>query len=436
MNTLQAQWQRFEHWLLSEAPVEHAWFYRLSKQSARILYAVVRDVLKGQLTLHAMSLVYTTMLSVVPLLALSLSILKAFNVQDKFTPMLWTFFEPMGEKGLELHNAVLSFIDNIKFGVLGAVGFVLLFYTVISLVQKIETSFNTIWHAPELRSLSQRFSNYLSVILVGPVLVVAALSVTATTMNSGIVRTVMEIEPFGTLILGLTKLMPFFMIIGAFTFFYVLMPNTRVHFRSALVGGVLAGCMWQATSLAFTSFVVGSAKYDAIYSGFAVGIVLLIWIYVNWLILLIGSSIAFYHQHGSHITLAENLELAPELLRAAGLDVLCRVARRHQLDQQPIRQAELEAQMRLPAVLTRRLVDRLVTHGLLLWVGDKSDQLALAASSDQMPLARIFVALDRDDCHLRPGLGLDAPVQDVLQRVDRARAEVLGPSTLRDLIDG
>ncbi|KZY64254.1 ribonuclease BN, partial [Oleiphilus sp. HI0061] len=302
MKNLLDQWKDAEAWLLASPKPSMNPLMSLLRDALRILYVVIRDIATGQITLHAMSLVYTTILSIVPMLALSFSVLKAFNVQDRFTPMLYSFLEPMGAKGIEIHNSVLSFVDNMKVGVLGFLGFIILFYTVISLIQKIEKAFNTIWFAPELRSLGQRFSNYLIVVLVGPVLVVAAISLTASTMNSSLVQSIASIEPFGTVILMMTKLMPFFMIILTFTMFYILMPNTRVNFKSALVGGVVGGSAWQASSILFTAFVVNSSKYDAIYSGFAVGILLLIWLYVNWLILLLGSSIAFYHQHESHIT--------------------------------------------------------------------------------------------------------------------------------------
>lgn len=184
----------------------------------------------------------------------------------------------MGEKGLEIHQQILSFVGNMKVGVLGTVGFVLLFYTAVTLVKKIEKAFNTIWLAPQLRSIGARFSQYLSVILVGPVLVVAAVSNTASTMNSTFIHTLADIEPFGSLIILLTKMMPFVMIILAFTFFYAMMPNTKVKFTSALWGGIVGGSAWQASSLTFTAFAVNSTKYDAIYSGFAVGILLLIWL--------------------------------------------------------------------------------------------------------------------------------------------------------------
>lgn len=435
MHPIQKYWKVTETWLLSEPPRDANLPLRTGRRALRIGYAVLRDIAGGQLTLHAMSLVYTTMLSVVPLLALSLSILKAFDVQDQFTPMLWTFFEPMGAKGQELYNSVLGFIDNIQFGLLGAVGFVLLFYTVVSLIQKIETAFNMIWHAPQMRSFSRRFSNYLSVILVGPVLVVAALSFTATTMSSSLMQALIAIEPFGTLMLWLSKFMPFFMIIGAFTFFYVLMPNTRVRFVSALIGGSVAGCLWQVTSLLFAAFVVGSAQYDAIYSSFAVGIVLLIWLYANWLILLAGSSIAFYHQHGGYITRVSDPELTPELLEAAGLDIMRRVARHHHIGQSPLRQNELETRLRMPAILTRKIVDKLVAHGLLLWVGDKADQLALGGSSDEIRLSHILHALRADDSHLLKNLHLPESVTSSLKQAQSASEKILGERSLRDLND-
>ncbi len=433
-SNLQVWRQSFEDWLLLEPKVPLHPVESFVRRTLRILFAVVRDIINGQLTLHAMSLVYTTMLSVVPLLALSFSVLKAFNVQDKFTPMLYSFFEPMGEKGLEIHNAVLDFVENIKVGVLGMVGFLLLFYTVISLVQKIEKAFNTIWYAPDLRSLSQRFSNYLSVILVGPVLVVSALSVTASTMNSELVKGLMAIEPFGTLILMFTKLMPFLMVICAFTFFYVLMPNTRVRFGSALVGGVVAGVTWQLTSLGFTSFVVSSAKYDAIYSGFAVGILLLIWLYVNWLILLLGSTIAFYHQHGNHITKTTRLEASAELIEKAGLGIMLQIAQQYEKGDHPITHNEVERLNFIPAILTRRIVDRLIKHGLLLVVGEKSDQLAPGRSTDQISVADVYKTLRQDDCHLLEFVNAPDSIDRLIETLHEDVGARLADISLRDLM--
>lgn len=427
-------WPQFENWLLENPQKSTRFLEKHLRITMRILFAVLRDVISGQLPLHAMSLVYTTLLSLVPLLALSFSLLKSFNVQDQFTPMLYGFFEPMGEKGLEIYNNILSFVDNVKVGVLGALGFLALLYTVISLVQKIERAFNTIWYVPQLRSLGRRISNYLSAILVGPVLIVTAISFTASTMNSEFVLSLLAIEPFGSLVLLLTKLMPYLMIIVAFTFFYILMPGTQVQIRSALYGGVVAGVSWQASSLLFTAFVVGSSKYDAIYSGFAVGILLLIWLYVNWLILLMGSSIAFYHQHGNQITRQVDAEASPELIEKLGLDLMVQIARRYEADAEPLSQNELERLNFIPPMITRRIVDKLLAHRLLLVAGEKSNRLAPGRSTDQITVADIFRALRQDEGQLLEFLESSSAVEQLISTNTQALEQKLSQVTLRDLI--
>jgi membrane protein len=268
----------------------------------RLLHVLARNLSDGQLTLRAMSLVYTTLLSLVPLLAVMFSVLKAFGAHSKIEPFLLNVLAPLGPKGVEITAQIIQFVDNMKVGVLGALGLGLLIYTVVALMQKIESSFNYTWHVTQQRRFAQRFSDYLSVIMIGPVLVVSAIGLTASIMGTTIVQTLTAIEPFGTLIGFATKLVPYLMIIGAFTFVYIFIPNTKVRLTAALVGALVGGVLWQTTGWIFASFVVNSTKYTAIYSAFASLIMFMIWLYVSWLILLVGASIAFYHQHPEYLT--------------------------------------------------------------------------------------------------------------------------------------
>ncbi|MDH5246943.1 MAG: YihY/virulence factor BrkB family protein, partial [Betaproteobacteria bacterium] len=139
--------------------------------AVRLVIALFRDLVAGNLTLRTMSLVYTTLLSMVPLLALSFSVLKAFGVHNQVEPMLQNLLAPLGEQGHELTSRLVGFIAQMNVGVLGSVGLALLLYTAVSLMQKIEESFNAIWHITHLRSLGDRVSRYLTVLLVGPILV-------------------------------------------------------------------------------------------------------------------------------------------------------------------------------------------------------------------------------------------------------------------------
>jgi len=273
----------------------------------RIGHLLIRDLSEGQLTLRAMGLVYTTLLAIVPLIAVSFSVLKGFGVHNQIEPALLNLFAPLGEKGVEITNRIIDFVDNIKVTVLGSVGLALLFYTVVSLMQKIERAFNFTWRVSEQRPFSQRFSDYLSVILIGPVLVFSALGLTATITNIEVVQNAMQVQLIGDLLQFIGRLIPYMLVIAAFTFIYIFVPNTKVKFKPALIGGVVAGILWETMGWSFAAFVVSSTKYTAIYSAFATLIILLIWLYVSWLILLIGGSIAFYVQRPEHRNLQSRI---------------------------------------------------------------------------------------------------------------------------------
>src|SRR5690606_8857192 len=150
----------------------------------RYPYASLRDVGRGDLTRRAMSLVYTTLLSVVPLIALSFSVLKGLGYHRELEPMLYSFLEPLGERGYQLTAQIMEFVDNVRSGVLGSLGLLFLLYTVISMVQKVEESFNFVWRVDQPRSFGRRFSEYLSVMVVGPALIVAALGLIAALGNT------------------------------------------------------------------------------------------------------------------------------------------------------------------------------------------------------------------------------------------------------------
>ncbi|MCM0613097.1 YihY/virulence factor BrkB family protein [Marinobacter sediminum] len=389
--------QTAEDWILANPNPPQNWPWTWLYKVGRSSYALVRDILSGQLTLHAMSLVYTTLLSIVPLLALSFSVLKALGVHQRMEPFLFQFFEPMGPQGIELAEQILGFVDNMKVGVLGSVGLALLVYTVISLLQKIERSFNMIWRVPDMRSMGQRFSNYLSVIMVGPLLMVSAIGVSATIFSSSIVQALLEIEPLGSLILVVSRLMPFFLVVGAFTFVYVFMPNTRVKFHYAFIGGLVAGVSWQAGGMLFASFVAGSAKYAAIYSSFAIGIILLIWIYLNWMILLLGASLAFYLQNPGSVAKRRDVQLAPELQEKVALAMMWMVAKPFSEGRAAPQQEGLEQALRVPGEVTRRVSDKLIRAGLLSLAGKQGDQLVPGRSLELITIGDVLNVVRYDE---------------------------------------
>ena len=411
---------------------------RLILQVVRICYVLVRDLMHGELNLRAMSLVYTTLLSVVPFLALSFSVLKGFGVHNQLEPLLYNFFQPLGPKGQEVARQIMAFVANVKVGVLGALGLVFLIYTVLSLLHKIEAAFNYVWRVERMRSLGQRFSSYLSVVLIGPVMVFSAIGVTATVMNNAWMQKLLAIEPFGTLILLGSKLVPYLLVGAAFTFIYMFIPNTRVKLGAAAVGGLVAGFLWQTTGWAFAVFIASSTKYAAIYSSFAILVLLLIWLYVNWLVLLLGSQIAFYIQYPQYLGRHRvQLRLSNRMRERLGLAVMYLVGCNHYHNRPPWTEEALAQRLDLPVEAVGRIFDLLSRQGLVVEVAGEPIAYVPAREIETILLTDLLDAIRRaeegrivTEARL-PGCD---PVDELMVRMEHSVAQELGGETLRDLV--
>ena len=271
---------------------------RLGIKTIRFLYAILRDVLTTTLTLRAMGLVYITIMSIVPMLALAFSALKGFGIhRSRIEPALLNVLEPLGERGEELTAQLIGFVDNVQGGLLAGAGLILLIYTTVSMIKKVEDSLNYIWRVDSARGLVARFGEYLSIVLVGPLLMVTALGLIATASSNTLVDQILEIEPFGATAVMLGKLTPYLLVSLVFALAYWFIPNTRVRPLSALAGGLTGGVLWATSGVLFATFVADSTRNVDIYASFAVIIIALMWLYISWLILLIGAQASFYFQH-------------------------------------------------------------------------------------------------------------------------------------------
>ncbi len=405
---------------------------------ARIGYLVVRDLSQGQLSLRAMSLVYTTMLSLVPLLAVAFSVLKAFGVHNQMEPFLDNLLSPLGARGQELSDRVIEFVGNVKVGVLGAVGLALLIYFVISLLQKIEDSMNFIWRINRPRGLVRRFSEYLSVILVGPVLVFAAFGITASITSTAIMQKLVSVEPIGVMIYVIGRLIPYVLACAAFAFVYSFLPNTHVKFASALTGGIVAGVLWQTVGWLFASFVATSAKYAAIYSSFAVIALFMIWLYVSWLILLAGAQVAYYQQYPQRgRTRIEGHQLGGNIKERLVLVVMFLVGYNHYHNRPAWTVDKLGSRLGLSTEPLQVVIDDLLRAGFLLRTGDEPpayvpakdiETIALKALVDSVRTSKERSYDDATMLHSIPG------VNAVIDRIDEATTSVLEGQTLRGLV--
>ena len=404
---------------------------------ARTILILGRDLAMGQLALRAMSLVYTTLLSIVPLLALSFSVLKAFGVNNQIQPMLLKLLEPLGEQGAEVAKLIAEFIQNMNVGVLGAVGLALLLYTAISLVKKIEESLNYIWHIPQPRRLGERFSRYLSVLMVGPILVFSALGITATVMNIETVRQLLAVEAFGQAVQMASRLVPYLLVIAAFTFVYFFIPNARVRLGPALIGGTIGGIVWQTSGWLFAVFVVSSGQYAAIYSSFAILVLFMIWVYVSWLVLLFGASVAFYTQHPEYLYLGSGEpRLSNRVREQLALSIMSSVAGRFVAGQPAISLPEFTQLLRMPMHVLATVVTALQDNELLLQTADDPPLFPPARDPSLISVTQVLDAI-RSAGEARffspDELPTPAPVDQVLEQMRSAVEAAVGAVSLRDL---
>lgn len=413
---------------------------RACSHAIRIAYMMLREFLSGGLSQRAASLVFTTILSLVPLLAVSFSVMKGFGVHYRIEQLLFNLMAPLGPQGQEFAVKIVAFVDNVKVGVLGGVGLVILLFTVLSLLQKVEASLNHSWRVRHTRSFAARFSGYLSVLLIGPLLVITALGIIGAVMGTVVVQTLSSIEPFGTLIALATKLMPYILIILAFTFIYQFMPNTDVNFRSAAVGGVVAGALWATAGWGFASFIVNSpeSNYAAIYSSFAIVFFFLLWLYVAWAILLTGGTVAFYHQHPEYLgVMPRELSLSNRLRERLAVALLVRVGRAHLDGDGAPNVRDLASQMNVPTVLVEDTVEALVeqrfivrsvgpTEGLL----PARDVHAIALSDVLSSIRSAFElgGLSEGRLHGEP------EAEQLMQELESNAAGLLAGRTLADLL--
>jgi membrane protein len=325
-------------------------------------------------------------------------------------------------------------------GVLGFVGFVMLFYTVLSLMQKIEAAFNEVWQVTRERSMAERFRDYLSVIIVGPVLVFTALGVVASFFASEFVQDLRLIGPLGLLIDYSGRAFPVLTVIVGFTFIYVFVPNTRVRWAPALAGGLIAGVLWNLLGIGFAAFVASTTSYAAIYSGFATPIFFMIWLYLGWLVLLLGASIAFYGQHPEYLPgrrVAGTFSIV-ERERVA-LHTLFVIGARYYGGEPAVSVDELAQELGIPPDIVEAVLGVLDREGLVSPTDEQPARFLPARPWEDATLADALAAVRR--AHAGPVAytgenEMHAPVQAAMAALERAVQEAYGATTLKAFATG
>jgi membrane protein len=349
---------------------------------SRWVFLVVNGFLGNQCLIRASALTFTTILSIVPFLAVAFSISKGFGIQNtEFVRGL--LLRITGERA-EIVEKILTYIGNTNVKTLGWLGVVTLLATVFSMVGTVEKAFNTIWGVRRGRTAWRKFTDFFSVILVCPLIIVLSASFTVSLKKSELVQDLLAVSAIGGLEGLVLQLVPLLLIWLAFTFAYAFIPNTKVHLSSAATGGLLAGILWQSAQWAYINWQIGVTKYNAIYGSFAQLPLLLVWLYISWVIVLVGAEMCHARQELHAFTTRRFLGRAGLAERQKVAMLLMLAVTRRFLDGLPPYSVE-EAARRLgvPPELAGELFGQMGAAGLVVLAeNERQRAVALASNPD------------------------------------------------------
>jgi membrane protein len=429
-----AFWNWLDRYLFGEYS-EGATPGALTLRLLRYPYAILRDLSRGGINLYAMGLVYATLLSLIPLIAFAFAVLKAFGAHRELSPLIEEFFRPLGTAGAaDLTHRVMEFADSVSTGLVGSVGLALLLWTLLGTIKKVEDGFNFVWRVEHARSFARRVTEYIALLIVGPIVVVSFIGLSHRALDStaGLGRYM----PFWDRLTGWSlEAAPFFMVTAIFTAVYMFVPNTKVKWKPALIGGVGAGMLWVVVGQLFTAFVVYTTRLSVVYAGFAIIVAALLWTYFGWLILLVGAQLSFYVQNRNYLRLGlTELRLSAVQREQLTLKVMYLVARSYHDGKTRWTVDAVAHELGMPGIAISRVVNALEAAYLVTLSDD--EHLLPARDPGKISIQEIIdIARNEKAGQVAPRYVKMPTVDAISSKMDEAWRKSCGDTTLRDLVE-
>ena len=334
----------------------------------RVLILSIRGFDEDKCQLRASALTFYSLISIVPVAAMAFGIAKGFGFEKMLKSQLRAKLAGHEEIVDNVVQFSHSLLESTKGGLLAGIGVIVLFWAVIKVLGQIEESLNDIWGIKEQRPLGRKFGDYLSLMLICPVLIILSSSVTVfvTTQVTLILEKITILGAFSPIVFFLMKLLPYSILWGLFTFLYIFMPNTKVRFTSALLAGIITGTIFEIVQWAYITFQVGAAKYNAIYGSFAAFPLFLVWLQLSWLIVLYGAELSFAHQN------VDTYEFEPDALQASrrlktllSLQIAQRVIRNFARGEAALTAGQVSRELEIPIRLVNEILFELTQSNIL-----------------------------------------------------------------------
>ena len=366
---------------------------------------------------------------------------KGFGFEKRLQKELFDRFQGQEEILNQLINFANSLLEQTRGGIIAGIGLLVLFWSVLKVLGHIEMALNDIWEIKKPRTWGRKFSDYLSIMLISPLLILMSGSVTVfiTTKIAEITQRVELLGIISPLITLMLKFTPYVLIWTLFTILYIIMPNTKVNFKAGLLGGVVAGTLYQLAQGAYISFQIGAAKYNAIYGSFAALPLFLMWLQISWWIVLFGAELSFANQN------VDTYEYEPDSLKvSAGFKKLLTLQIAHLLvkkfenGDKPLNDSQISARLEMPIRLVHSILFDLVQVGLVSEIKTEEDKKFAyqpARDINKLTLQYVLKALEQSGTDTVPVVRTDdyQALSEALKNFSEAMEQSPANKLLKDI---
>lgn len=399
---------------------------------SRVIYMVSTGFLADHCIIRASALTFTTILSIVPFLAVAFSIAKGFGLQN--ADFIRDFLMGVSAGRTEVVDKILQYIGNTNVKTLGWIGVSTLLMTVFTTVGNVERAFNMIWNVKKDRTPWRKFTDFFSIIVICPIIVLVAASFTVAVQKLDLVHEFVTNPGYDGMEKFLLKFISLTLVWIGFTFVYAFVPNTKVKLPSAVAGGVVAGSMWQTAQWGYIHWQIGFTKYNAIYGSFAQLPLFLVWLYISWIIVLLGAEICYAVQHlRSFVRRGLSVNISPLSRQKVALAALAHVAARFQAGFAPLSVDELSRELTLPEDIVSDALAACAEAGITVPVGEDDRRgYGLAVAAENIRLADVVEVIEGCGAGIACATVLESEVDPVFEAFNKAMRESPANVTLAE----
>jgi membrane protein len=412
-------------------------------KQVRIVVIAARGFLNDKVQIRASALTLYTLLSIIPVVAIALAIAKGFGLDQSLESIITKTkeFESYKDVLQPLLDKAKNTVEATKGGLIAVVGVIMLFWSVISLLNQIETSFNHIWQISSSRQWTRKFADYLTIMLIAPILLVLSSSITvfvSTEMNDYMEKAPI-LEFFKPIVSFLIKFAPFILSWLILTLLFIVMPNAKVKFVPALVSGIIAGTALKVLQWLYLDLQFGMSKLSAIYGGLAAIPLFIIFLQTSWLVILLGAELSFANQNVSRYEFeSEALSISHFHKRALVLMIMNIIIRNFAIGEKPISAETISNTLKIPVRLSRDILNDLNGSGLVSIIHENEHKERLyqpAIDINKLTVSFVLSRLDKKGIEQRMVIKNKEydRVISMLEKFDRMMAKSDSNILIKDL---